>query len=359
MRKSLVVVVSLSLIAGCSLACAADGPTPADTRQAAVVHSRAELEKMFNDPDLWVENKMRPTMDALSPSERDEIAMIAAERLSLGDIGKGTTAADWKAEFLNLPENAMLRERWSENRHAGELLSYASEKQYITDASVIPYLIDAVDHPDTSCVGNVFGALARLTRHRTGYRGVAQSGKMDDAAEVWWRDWWEANRNKHPVFDLDLEKRTKTEWLRVSTLIESSMAGEFAVFGAYHVGKMETAAVAGDSSPLFDLCYEPCLFANMWWGAGPRPDDNLWISVSAGFCSCDLPESQRGWAREESKPRAVKLPVGTIYNRVLPGTDVAIRVRVATDSEAIVSALTKALQSHGMTDSDIKAADSK
>lgn len=330
-----VMVCAIMLTSACAVARA---------ESAAKARSHAELSAMFEDANTWrLASDMYRTVDAMTQNERNDLALIAAERLTLGDLGKNLTAADWKPEFINRPENKPIGSRWWMNQRAAELLRYMCEQHYVSDAKVILHLIDALDHPDRWWVRrDALYALVALTHHHCGDRTISNYDKEKYLAEVndWWRRWWRAKQNKHPIYDSELDTRIKAEGQKVVQRIANTVGRDFRVMKAFQVP--DKAPGAANYNLLYDFWYEPRLYCTVWWGDGPRPDEDLWLDVSVEFGMHDL-IVPGDWMEPYPKPDMVKLPIRTIYEKRLTGCDAVVRVRIAAKDEALVAAIRQTL----------------
>ncbi len=137
----------------------------------------ADME-MFEEHDLRTVQNINPqVIEKLPLEERNEVALVLARSLSIkkyiGVIGKYGIRKYLTPSGNNLPKAAEIRKQWDTNFEAASLLRHMAEKRMIDDPKILPYLIDALDHPEKGYVGRrCFYALMALTRREHGSIGL-------------------------------------------------------------------------------------------------------------------------------------------------------------------------------------------
>ncbi len=311
--------------------------TSAVAEQRVNVH---EVLRLFKERDLIpIQHLSVRLIEALPLEERNRIALAAAESLGI-EACRPHLASQTLLEYLTTPtkddsvEKAECRRQWGINTSSAELLRHMADKRVINDPRIIPFLIQGLDHPDRSSVGQkCYYALARLTGRQPGYQYWSRRGKDDQwHAEItaWWKRWWKQNHDKHPVFDTEIEARVKEEMLRLAARIETDLKPvhpELELFRA----PAELSLHWGE--PMFDITYTPEFYA----GFAPGEAESILRFKRAGrplprivirdrFQFQALPAE-----RKEDQTPPPNLHV--CETRVIDGTDLVVEV-LATSTNA-------------------------
>ena len=275
---------------------------------------------------------------AFTPTERDNIAVLAAQTLTVPD---GSDAlpdyAAWKA-FVASRWHNHTSSAYTMKFYAVALLSGLSQRHGVTTPQVIPALLHALGHPDRYFIGqNAFYALAFLTGHRSGERYWSRLVEDDPArrrALSWWNAWWQEAKTKHPVLDSATEAQARKDTLAVARRIETQIKPEFPELKAFAVSPDNAIA----SGPLVSLDYDT--FAMQGFdGPGPPPRDCR-LRVWSHLATPDL---------TDEGPRPVPAAVNfagkmqSVFRSVLPGTDIAVEVQVATHDGALIQKIRQTL----------------
>lgn len=227
-----------------------------------------------------------------------------------------------------------------------EHLKYLSMDRLITTPEVLPYLIEALDNPDPGVARPAFSALTDLTFHYTGRTN--RGGSTEDPTQhrlvsQWWKDWWEKNKDRKPVFDLELESGVKAEMTMLATLIKENLRPKFSEMSYFVV----TDFRGHGQPPIYLLAYSPY---NYSFTFKPRNIENVWLCMEADFQTRDLPDEgstnmdPRGFANPRYPPPHLENLEQEIYLRTIPGTDVFIRVRFASNNQTLIDALRKLME---------------
>lgn len=225
-----------------------------------------------------------------------------------------------------------------------EWLKDLSENRLINTPEVLPYLIEALDNPDQVWVARrAFSALTLLTLHNTGriYWGRSvEDPTQHRLISQWWKDWWEKNKNRKPVFDLELESEVKAEMTRLATLIKENLRPKFSEMSYFIIPQF-----GGSGQPLiYELAYSPYNYSFI---SKPPNIENVWLLMEADFQTPDLPDEGSSNAEQQSffdpshAPAHLRNLEQEIYFRTIPGTDVFIRVRFASNNQTLIDALRK------------------
>jgi len=275
------------------------------------------------------------------------------------------------AEFRALPLEGRNAEAVRAARSfAADVLRDLAEQRLITTPAVIPYLIEGLKHSNRHSIGvSSFQALSYLTLRRSGYGvlypdgGPTSSFNKDEVkraeAVAWWERWWRKNKNRHPVFDVEVEARTREAFLRVATLVEERIKPGFPEMAFYQVAPDVRVQY---SNPIFGIDYDPSRDAR-WGSLGPptrlsdaasRVVKPVWLHIHAGFGTSELkqglygeihpPNLLRNLANPGSREIAQVMAERVLY-QTLSGTDIVIEVRVATQNQRLLEAFRRALRS--------------
>jgi len=308
-----------------------------------VVNSNA-IVKTFEARNLSGIQGIRPqVIEKFSSGERNAIALAAAKSLSIteyiGAIGTNSIYKHFtKPPAQDSPEEAECRKQLGINWSAASLLQHLAEKRMIDDAKVLPYLIDALDHPDRNGVGQrCFYALKSLTRQTSGeiyWARLVEDQQIHTEITKWWRDWWGKNKDKHPVFDLEMEGRARDEVLRLSGLIEKQIKPQFAELALF---QSPPTLPLRWQKPLFYIEYKPgnwSLAIDSFKGLDRKAFP--WILISCRFQSQGLADT---WAQEEKlqPPENLRDSVTHCYVQNIAGSDLLIEVFAASKSSALIT----------------------
>jgi len=287
----------------------------------------------------------------LSPGQVNEIAVLAARRLGIAHLLKGVKFDDFHA-FLRTdrPGVGQIRRQWGINMACAEILRQLSEKRLIADPSVIPHMIQALDHPARSFVGQkAFYALTYLTRRRSGrtyWARLPDDPKTRAAISKWWADWWARNRDKSPIFSVALEERLQKRVSEIARRIETQVKPRFP-------GELQEYSAEGirysHSQPAFNFIFD----ADMSLPLGalddppvprPEPDTLLWLQVRARFVTPCLPPEVDQWAvRDVAPPARAAGGLKVLFESPVEGTDLVLQVRLFTPNRQLEKAVRTAL----------------
>jgi len=302
---------------------------------------------LFEQRDLLALQRLPAAeVEHLSPSERNAVALAAAQALTIKGYaralgGQSPNRRFTQPEARDSPAEAECRRQWGINMRSAELLRGLAEKRLIDEALVLPHLIEALEHPDRHFVGrDSFYALQHLTRRSSGEdywgRGVPD-GASHRRINRWWREWWERNQLKRPVFDLELEAAARREVLRLSRIIDDRLKPTFPELALFEVP--DELALRWQR-PLFHVEYDPGEGA-VPVGPGVLPERLPWVLVSCQFRTEELP--RRPGAPEPQPPPRLRGCVRTCYSRVLLNSDLVVEVKLASSNPALMTALRLAL----------------
>ena len=262
------------------------------------------------------------SIESLPVSERNLIALSAAKSISRG--GPGIYATD--------------------------LLRKMSEKRLITEPQVIPHLIMGLSHSNHNYVARgCLNMLQHLTRRHCGVNGWARfvgDATKDGHIIQWWVDWWEINKNKHPVFDEKLERAVRNDILRISNIIEKEIKPEFSDLELFY-----------SPSPL-SLRWFPPLFLHEYNPRektlpiqtfhGVNRDTLPWILITCVFQSQEPSDSEE--AGTPRPPKNLRNRVVTCYSNIVMDSGLLVEVKVAAENDALIERIRNAL----VTTGDIK-----
>ena len=324
----------------------------ADCAHADKTISASAVVEMFEQRDLKrVQRTSLKAVGWLPLEERNEAALAAAKSLSIkkytGAIGKNSIHKHFtKPPGQDSPAEAECRRQWGINMSAAELLRHLSEQRMINDPRVLPYLIAALDHPDRGSVGQpCFYALRHLTYHESGDAYWAQLGgdaKRHVEVLSWWKEWWKKNRQKHPIFDRNVEERSRALVLDLAKRIDAELKPKYPQLAEFSVPKQ--LRLCGPPSPLFDIEYNPRLLANVH-PHGLDRDDLPWLYIACELKTPDLTEPP-GWRRQYERlpPRGLRSHLKKVYSFEVDGTDIIVSVRVASRQNELIKDIERVLK---------------
>jgi hypothetical protein len=307
------------------------------------------IVKMFADRDLTSIQSIRPqSIEDLALDQRNQVALAAAKSLSVKKyieaIGDDSIYKHFtKPSTQESPAETECRKQLGINRSSASLLQHLAEKRMINDPGILPYLIEALDHPDRHWVGQkCFYALKYLTRQESGdiyWARLVSDEKKHAEIHKWWQDWWQRNREKHPIFDADLETLARREVLRLARSIDENLKPRFPELKLFQVP--ETLPLRWQR-PLFYVEYDP---GN--WSLLPNSFDGInskrlpWILISCRFQSKGLKDT---WAREDKLQPTERLRdrMKTCYSKTIQGSDLLVEIMAASENETLMKAMDSA-----------------
>jgi len=316
-----------------------------------------QVIRMFRERDLPQIQALRvPSLEGLPLDQRNCIALEAASSLSMaeyiGAIGDDKLWEHFTKHEEYSPAEVECRRQWFINMHAAEVVRDLAEKRLIDDPRVLPYLIEGLSHPDRFSVGQkCFYALTYLTRHRSGevhWARQVEDPKRQEEITSWWREWWRTHQGKHPVFDVEVEERARTEVLEVARAIEAEVKPRYPELSMFSTP--ETLRLQW-STRFFQIEYNPRRYARI----PPLPvtyEDLPWLHISARLQSQDLAGTLWSGEKAPAPPAELAEHVSTVYSRVLDGTDIVVEVVAASEDEGLMRDLQRALAARQGTPTD-------
>jgi len=212
---------------------------------------------------------------------------------------------------------------------------------------LIAPLINILDDPDvpTYVRDQAAQVLCRLTRRE--YTELYQYSDGEKHAQFvrWWRDWWEKNKDKHPVFDDEL-KRVITA--RV-TAIRNQIFLEVNGYGGFASGSIPAVSInRSDRDTVMAVTMDSSMLAT----ASPRSGGQIYLLISAHF---ETPRFQLNPIASRNYPAGTvgewqplghkeKINVKEVYRESLPGTDIAITVDAASQDGVFPRLVRECLQ---------------
>jgi len=314
-------------------------------------HSKNVNLKAWSDRDLKaIQNISLHAIMGLTLAERNEVALAAAKSLSIkeyiGVIGKNSIFKHFtKPPAQDSPEEAECRRQLGINMSAAELLRHLSEMKMIDDPAVLPYLIDALDHPARSFVGQrCFYALTYLTRQRTGdiyWARLVDDPEKHAAIRKWWIDWFDKNKESHPIFDRNLEEKARSEVLRLSGIIEKELKPNFQELALF---QSPPTLPLRWQRPLFYIEYNPgnwSLAIDTFKGIDRKRLP--WILIT---CRFDSQGQMDTWEQEErvQPPENLKKNITRCYFGRIAGSSLLIEVLAASPDESMIKQIQAVLK---------------
>jgi hypothetical protein len=227
-----------------------------------------------------------------------------------------------------------------------ELLNRLNEDNSITTPEVIPYLIEALDISDVvpriDYSGIIIQILGKMTKHETGYVNGDDHffQRNHKAIMVWWRTWWQENKDKHPVLDADLEKTLRDEILKIDEEIkQAKLTPNFWWDGSasHEILDRDINFWDGDKDFLFTFYYGHSP------GFGARgaeyfsyPSDDV-LYLRGDFLTKDFQEKDQSNNRVTLSGK--EFPMQEIFHKTVKDTDIEIKVEIATTNTALINVL--------------------
>jgi hypothetical protein len=343
MKSILLAGVVMALSVGFAVVRAQQGVANAEPGWEAMLKADFPGEKI--DPPGSGRTAQR--IQQLPPAERNRIAVAAARELSLTTNGQTITAETvdvlpFRPAKTDTPAESTLRELYSRDFSATQLLRDMENLRLITDPRVIKPLIDMLDMPGTktSIPLEACQVLCQVTRRE--YDNLDRPFRSERREEFvqWWKDWWAKNHDRHPVYDDELQKRVvaRVAAIRNQIFLEvhgyHDWQGGFPEVNVSHRPSSDDIAVAHIDSSVMSGVFNPTQKGRMYLRIAAHfqtPRFNLYPSTTP---SRD-PESTGEW---EPMISTNKIKIEQIYREEIPGTDIAIKVTAASQDGGFAKA---------------------
>jgi hypothetical protein len=229
----------------------------------------------------------------------------------------------------------------------------------ITTSEAIPCLIEGlqvVENEDPRFIDQHSGAIINtlwcLTRRNTGFvNGNDHFFERNHEAVIsWWWKWWQENKDRHPVFDANLEIILRDEVLKIDEKIRQAKP---------------TPDFHWDSSARFELEHNGNFYSGNEWNGGPKNSVFMYdyghmpgnIAMGGGYFperGADVlyihGEFLTEWLPEKSEPiygttfSGQKFPMQNIFSETVKGTGIAIKVQITTTNTALIKILREKLK---------------
>jgi hypothetical protein len=317
--------VRLALICSLGLTVAATTPAAAGDKEFAAV------QEAFAKRDLILLHRLsqqdyKKLILPLNQEQLNRVALLAGENLEIDSVLKGVKY-DKFFDLLLPPVNVKVHERWQLNSASMNLLRRLSAERRITDSAVLPHLVQALKHPYSTIKRYAYYSLRDLTFRDVGsevFDRVVDDAEKERPSLQWWQNWLKANKGKQLIIDVAFEKKLKKRFL-------DTMHQVFASLGAKYPDELmkahKPAKVYSAHARLPDIAYTPRMMAFIA-GTGPKQkklDELPGLWIGAQFLTPG-PDTARKGASRPFVDRTYKV----VYQEVMPNTDVAFRVLLAT-----------------------------
>jgi hypothetical protein len=229
----------------------------------------------------------------------------------------------------------------------------------ITTAKAIPYLIEGlkvVGTGDPRFIDQysqiIIQILGKLTRRNTGYvNGYGHFFERNHEAVIkWWQEWWQENKERHPVFDANLEIILRDAVLKIEEEVTQAKpnrtfqwdgGARFALeqHGDFYSGN-EWNGGSPNSAFTFSFGHSQEGGAKNGTYAPELGDDVLYIRgefLTKGLAGKDGPAHGTSFSGQ-------KFPMQEIFSETVNGTGIAIKVQIATTNTALLRVLGEKLK---------------
>jgi hypothetical protein len=345
MKSKLLLCLALVLSGGL-FGCSTNAPYSDQTALATSSNSKPSFEsvqRMFEQKD-WksLEKVDVKTIENFNLKQRNAIVVLAAKEFAGNDESTNGEFLDYTAinQATGMPNSLPAGMKWV----SFEILDALDMNQAITTPDVIPYFIQNLENNDYDTVVYSLEFLISLTGRQTGFQidyikyDNNSLSKNQKVIADWWRNWWRENKDKHPVFDMDLKKILCREVLKIDKQI-------------IRVSPPDTWP--DDSAEK--------IRGNDWQGNWPRVDDNTVFT----FWYDDIPGSGTGFidpvrgdnslcirgdfltkilqfgTSEVSSATSPdqNIPMKEIFHETVKGTGIEIKVEILTTNTALINIL--------------------
>ena len=327
-------------------------PAPEDAERFLDEVRRAYAEEDYTQLDTLFRRPAWDLTKTLSEEQWNGLAHLLADHLEYGELPAAYRPGESWAEFLraNYRDRAMVRRNGINALSVQRLHGMAVAGQ-LSDPELIPMVIDALDHPSTNVRRRAYYTLATLTKRHFGdevwSRGIADADKEPRHIREW-REWWILNRDKRPILSKDLQDQVINRVVALVDQIRKELGPEFP-------GELDWISeepgvqnrFSLDYNPLVQYRYEPILLSGLF----PPPKANESPPRALPFLFIEVtfattPESDR--KRESSADSKLSdlrpLPVRSMYEEAVEGTDLRIQVLLSSPNEDLADAIAELLR---------------
>jgi hypothetical protein len=290
--------------------------------------------------------------------QRNAVFLLAAKSLVMINRASGINQPDATGVELNTAALYFMNTLACSYNYVSVLDGITYADCVSTTPEVIPYLIialQAAEAGDSRFIDQkskiILQILHHLTRREIGYVNGDDHyfERHHEAVIDWWQDWWRQNKNRHPVFDVALEKNLRDEVLKIDEKI----------------GKTKpTPNFRWDSSTRFELEHAGNFYTGNEWNGGPKNSVFRYEygHVPGNFAMGGGYFPERGadvlyihgefltkWLPEKEEPiygttiSGKKFPMQEIFSKTVEGTGIAIKVQITTTNAALINILREKL----------------
>jgi hypothetical protein len=245
---------------------------------------------------------------------------------------------------------------------AANNLLYLAGEGLITDARIIPCLLTGIKarpYRNSVISNSSLKTLALMTRRMPG--AYAWSSDFDNKADTrkrkeivaWWEDWWERNRDKHPVYDPEVDSIIWSAFLSVQDAIEEKVKPAHPELSLFHAQKnIRRLRPAMPLTQIYEYQYEPDMHSiPILYGATNGAihavgfNDLPWLEVACRFEDPEFPNRYEELRTKDRKPpERLTSMLTSVYSNHIAGTAIYLEVRVASPNKDLVRDLQTALQ---------------
>jgi hypothetical protein len=265
-------------------------------------------------------------IDSLTSAQCNQIAIIGAKSLVATNETNGAHSSPYDALMLLQALNA---------------------HRLIQTPEVIPYLIDRLSMTTREDPNFINYDLLNLLNSLTG-RNVSFDSHGDVTNQLaiadWWQNWWQENKDLHPLYDKQLETILRNEILATDAKItEAKPRPNFVWDSSAHFllqnnGRVDDGGErnGGPSDTLFTFYYGHSPSGGAKSGGYFPPSDDI-LYLCGEFLTKNPGETDKPLYGVTLGNK--KFLMHEISSRTIPGTGIAIKVETATTNVALVNVL--------------------
>ncbi|HEV2329751.1 MAG TPA: hypothetical protein VGY56_13295 [Verrucomicrobiae bacterium] len=265
-------------------------------------------------------------VDSLTPEQCNQIAIIATKSLVATNETSGANSAQYDALML---------------------LQALNDHRLIQTPEVIPYLIDRLSVTTREDPNFINYDLLYLLNNLTGRNvGFDSHGDVTNQLAIadWWKNWWQENKDLHPLYDKQLEAILRNEIFATDAKItEAKPTPDFAWDSSTHFLLQNNGRVGqggerngGPRDTLFTFYYGHSPGGGFKSGGYFPPSDDV-LCLCGEFLTKNPGETDEPLYGVTSGNKTFLMQ--EVSSRTVPATGIAIKVEIATTNVALVNFL--------------------
>jgi hypothetical protein len=347
MKPKLILCLALVLsggLFGCATTDSRSGQTASSSNNPKP--SFESVQKMFEQND-WqsLEKVDAKIIKNFNSKQRNAIAVLAAKAFA-ESVASTNITDEVQIRPVNPVTGLPIALHFGMELVSFEILSDLEEDNAITTKDIIPYFIQGLgddDFDQLQCSLSLLGNLTGRVRSPNSYIYESYDFLETNRPAIvdWWRNWWQENQDKHPIFDADLKKILRQEVLKIDKQIMRASPpdtwpdnGAEIIRGSDWQSKWpQTDSYQVDGNSVFVFWYDNIPGSGTGYIDPARGDNSL--CIRGDF----LTKSLQFGTNEVSSATSPDQKMQEIFHETVKGTGIELKVNILTTNTALINVL--------------------